>query len=111
MTARMAPGSSLQCDERRDGDGRCRVAGDRLEHDGARIETGALDFLADEKAVIVVAEQDRRARNPASLARRFSVAARKLELWPLKKRMNCFGYIARDRGQSRVPEPPESMTG
>jgi hypothetical protein len=25
--------------------------------------------------------------------------------------MNCLGYIARDRGQSRVPEPPQRITG
>jgi hypothetical protein len=30
---------------------------------------------------------------------------------PLKKRMNCLGYIVRDNGHKRVPEPPDRMTG
>ena len=51
------------------------------------------------------------AANPASAGSRFSVAARKLEAWPSKKRMNCLGYMARDSGHSRVPEPPDRMTG
>jgi hypothetical protein len=25
--------------------------------------------------------------------------------------MNCFGYMARDNGQSRAPVPPDKMTG
>ncbi|MGB5344830.1 MAG: hypothetical protein WBN23_01570, partial [Woeseia sp.] len=27
------------------------------------------------------------------------------------KGSSCFGYMARDAGQSRVPEPPERITG
>jgi hypothetical protein len=42
---------------------------------------------------------------------RISVAARKLAAWVLEKRTNCLGYMARDSGHSRVPEPPERMTG
>ena len=53
-------GVVLQRHERRDGNGRCRIAGDRLKNDGVRFETGAIDFLAHEEAVIVVAEKDRR---------------------------------------------------
>ena len=30
---------------------------------------------------------------------------------PLKKRMNCLGYMVRDNGHRRVPEPPDRMTG
>ena len=49
--------------------------------------------------------------NPASLPSRFSVVASKLDAWSSKKRMNCLGYMARDSGHRRVPEPPERMTG
>ena len=28
-----------------------------------------------------------------------------------EKQWNCFGYNRRDTGQSRVPEPPERITG
>src|SRR5215472_10731655 len=48
---------------------------------------------------------------PASLPSRFKAAARKLDVWSSKKRMNCLGYIPRERGHRRVPEPPESITG
>jgi hypothetical protein len=34
-----------------------------------------------------------------------------LEVCLSKKRMNCLGYMVRERGHRRVPEPPESMTG
>ena len=51
------------------------------------------------------------AAKPASAGSRFNVAARKLEVWPSKKRMNCLGYMVRDSGHSRVPEPPDRMTG
>src|SRR5215467_12686123 len=51
------------------------------------------------------------AAKPASLPNRFKAAARKLDVWSSKKRMNCLGYIVRDRGHRRVPEPPESITG
>jgi hypothetical protein len=51
------------------------------------------------------------AANPASLPSRFSVVASKLDAWSSKKRMNCLGYMARDSGHRRVPEPPERMTG
>jgi hypothetical protein len=39
------------------------------------------------------------------------VATKKLGVWSLKKRMNCFGYMLRDMGHNRVPEPPERTTG
>src|SRR5262245_23006617 len=48
---------------------------------------------------------------PASPPSRCKAAARKLDGWSAENRMNCLGYMARDRGHSRVPEPPESMTG
>src|SRR5215468_3065081 len=48
---------------------------------------------------------------PASLPSRRKVTARKLDVCSSKKRMNCLGYIVRDRGHRRVPEPPESITG
>ena len=40
-------------------------------------------------------------------ASRFSVAARKLGPCSSKKLMNCLGYMARDSGHRRVPEPPD----
>ena len=106
-----ASGSSRSSGEGGDRDGRRRVARDRLQDDGARRDAGALELLLDQEAVIVVAEEDRRARSRPRGFRRFSVAPRKLALWPLKKRMNCLGYMARDSGHSRVPEPPDRMTG
>ena len=51
------------------------------------------------------------AANPAEVGRRCKVDDRKLEAWAWEKRTNCFGYMARDNGHRRVPEPPERMTG
>ena len=43
--------------QRGDGDGRRRVARDRLQDDGRGRDAGALQLLADQEAVVVVAEQ------------------------------------------------------
>ena len=48
------------------------------------------------------------AKPPASIRAR--VAPSRLPC-PLKKRMNCLGYIVRDSGHRRVPEPPDRITG
>src|SRR5690606_5544465 len=48
--------------------------------------------------------------NPASGRRRFKVAPSRL-VSPALKRMNCFGYMARESGHKRVPEPPDKITG
>ena len=48
---------------------------------------------------------------PSVLASRCSVVASKLDPRSLKTLMNCLGYMARDSGQRRVPEPPDKMTG
>ena len=111
MTARMALGLSRSASERGDGDGRCGIAGDRLQHDGARCDTGAIELPPSPGSGDRCCRAGSAGESPLRWLRRVSVAARKLELWPLKKRMNCFGYIARDSGHSRVPEPPERMTG
>ena len=87
-----------------------RATGSRMMAVG--VMPARLELLLDQEAMIVVAQQDRRLR---SRRRRrsggCSVAPRKLVAWPLKKWMNCFGYMARDSGHSRVPEPPDRMTG
>ena len=52
---------------------------------------------------------------PAACA--FSSAVRRRRLFwnrvsrPSSKDRNCLGYMARDRGHSRVPEPPAMSTG
>ena len=98
-------------DEGGNRDGRGGVARHRLEHDGARAHAGALGLLLDQEAVVVVADDDGLGEPRLAAGSRFSVAARKLEAWSSKKRMNCLGYMARDSGHRRVPEPPERMTG
>ncbi len=35
----------------------------------------------------------------------------RLPFWLLKNRMNCFGYMDRESGHRRVPEPPDKITG
>ena len=57
--------------------------------------------------MIVVAEKDRPLRIPMSASAAPMRRAEKAAVLPLKKRMNCFGYIDRDSGQRRVPEPPD----
>src|SRR5262245_59510324 len=51
------------------------------------------------------------AANPAEIGSRSRVEDRKLCACACEKRMNCFGYIARDSGHRRVPDPPESTIG
>jgi hypothetical protein len=51
------------------------------------------------------------AAKPFCGARRARVAESRLAFSPFKPLTNCFGYMARERGQSRVPEPPDRMTG
>ena len=111
ITTRIAVGSSRLTDR-----AATAIAAAVLRATGSRmiargVDAGALELLLHQEAMIVVAQQRSAPRSRRPAVRRFSVAPRKLELWPLKKRMNCFGYMARDSGHSRVPEPPERMTG
>ena len=97
--------------QRGDCDRRRRVAGDRLQHDRFQRAPGKLRFLLDQESVIVVADDDGRREFQPWRASRLSVAARKLDPWSWKERMNCLGYMARDSGHRRVPEPPERTSG
>ena len=64
--------------------------------------------FSHQEAVVVIAEDGRGGKAAGSI--RASVAPSRLP-WPLKKRMNCFGYMVRDSGHRRVPEPPDKITG
>ena len=108
---RQDAGRVLACHQQGgDGDRRRRVARRRLQHDGVWLDACPLDLVLDQEAMVVVADHDRPGE-ASSGRKRVSVAARKLETWLSKKRMNCLGYMARDSGHRRVPEPPERTTG
>ena len=108
-TSISASGSSAASGERGDGDRRRGVASERLENGGARRDPALPELLGDDEAVLVIGDDQRRgeARPVRDAKRRLLQQACCAET----SGSSCFGYCARDIGQSRVPEPPERITG
>jgi hypothetical protein len=88
--------------------GRGRVAGRRLEHDGAWAHAGALGFFLDEEAMVVVADDDglgepRLAAEPLQRGRK---EARRLVV---EEANELLGVHGPRQGPQAVPEPPERI--
>ena len=82
----------------------------RRDHMAKRVRTGLTRSDILDRYIERV--KQRRVKFQPFLARkRGNAAPRNDVLWPLKKRMNCLGYMARDRGHRRVPDPPDRITG
>ncbi len=101
-------GSSSRHQQRGGGDRGGAVAADGLEHDAGALDARRAHLLGDQEAVFLVADDDRRREFGAGRPR--SAVSSIIE-WSEISGQNCLGKLSRDTGQSRVPEPPERITG
>ena len=100
---------SRQRGVRRERDGGRGVAPDRLEQDRRGRQTHFAQLLGDQEAVRFVADDDGPRRRPATPASRAAVSCSMVRS-PVSA-SSCLGSSSRDSGQSRVPAPPERITG
>ena len=90
--------------------GRRRVTAFRLEHD-LRVRVDIAQLLGDQETVRLVADDEALAwPHPPYRSARKAVSC-SIVCFAEVSGSSCFGYIERDAGQSRVPEPPDRITG
>jgi hypothetical protein len=87
---------------------RRRVAAGRLQQDAERLDADFAHLLGHQEAVLIAAHHQRR----ISSVRPFRRSAVSCSMVLSETRgSSCFGIAARDSGQSRVPAPPDRITG
>ena len=80
-----------------------------LQQDGGGRQPHLAQLLGDEEAVRFVANDQRAAGVRETPSSRAAVSCSMVRS-PVRAR-SCLGRSSRDRGQRRVPAPPERMTG
>ena len=71
---------------------------------------GSAKLLGDQEAVLLVADDDGRGEAEPRRRGRASAVSWSSVLAEISGQ-SCLGKLSRETGQSRVPEPPERMTG
>ena len=89
------------------GDRRGAVAAGGFEQDLRALDAGIAQLLGDHEAVLLVRHHDRRGEGGRCARSAVSASSDCSEI----RGQNCLGKLLRETGQSRVPEPPDRMTG